>query len=123
MARKGNTKMGICWISRLLRSIFCIMRNYKVKLMDSLSSMIGYTSHYCNQLSHGPNLVLEEVKISFLLSFFLSSSTKRLCNFCEEEFRQEEHFLSRCAAYTHIKGEVCYPLRLHNHSRDNEETD
>ena len=33
-----------------------------------LFSMIGYTSHYRNQLSHGLKLVLEHVNISFFLS-------------------------------------------------------
>ena len=29
--------------------------------------MIGYISHYCNQLSHEPNLFLEDVNISLFL--------------------------------------------------------
>ena len=39
-----------------------------LSLSLSLSSMIGYVSHYCNQLSHGPNLVLKDIPISLPLS-------------------------------------------------------
>ena len=33
--------------------------------------MIRYTSHYCNQLSHGPNLELEDINISFFWPLLL----------------------------------------------------
>ena len=47
-------------------NIFCT--TLKLFYLCFFISMIGYTSHYCNQLSHGPNLVLEDVNITFFLS-------------------------------------------------------
>ena len=40
--------------------------------------MIGYSSHYCDQLSHGANLVLGDINISFFLSFVSPSPTYTL---------------------------------------------